>query len=51
VRHLFYGKSARSLAYTVVATPDGGCVVTGHTSAQGAGKMDAFLHKVNAQGE
>ena len=51
VRHLFYGNTGRSLAYTAVGTPDGGCVVTGHTSAEGAGKMDAFLHKVDAKGQ
>jgi hypothetical protein len=45
--HLFYGSVGESLAYTVVGTPDGGCIVTGHTTVEGAGKMDAFLHKVD----
>ena len=47
--HLFYGSVGDSLAYTVVGTADGGCIVTGHTTTRGAGKMDAFLHKVDPE--
>jgi len=32
-----------SFAYTVRATADGGCVFTGHTTVNSAGKWDVLL--------
>jgi len=38
--------SGQSLGYTVRATPDGGCVFTGHTTVNSAGSLDLLLVKV-----
>jgi hypothetical protein len=50
-KHFFYRGGSSSLGYTVVATPDGGCVLTGHTSTQAQGDLNAFLARVGGQGE
>lgn len=39
--------SGQSLGYTVRATPDGGCIFTGHTTVSGAGSLDLLLVKVD----
>ncbi len=46
-RRQFFGQEAgESMGYTVAATPDGGCVFTGHVVR--AGDTDAFLVKAGA---
>lgn len=47
----FYGGAAAEWAEAVVATPEGGAVVAGVTTSFGAGEFDAYLLKVNLQGD
>jgi hypothetical protein len=41
-------RGGQSFGYTVRATADGGCVVTGHTTVGSAGDLDLFLVKYGA---
>jgi hypothetical protein len=43
-------RSGQSFGYTVRATPDSGCVFTGHTTVGTAGDLDLFLIKVPGPG-
>jgi hypothetical protein len=42
--------AGQTLGYTVRATPDGGCVLTGHTTEGSAGDLDVFIAKSDANG-
>ena len=46
-----YGGPGRDFGLDACATADGGYLVVGHTSSMGAGKLDAYLVKVDAGGE
>jgi len=41
--------TGQSLGYTVRATPDGGCVFTGHTTVNGAGNLDLLIVRVGGE--
>lgn len=41
--------AGESFGYTVRATPDGGCVLTGHTTERSAGDLDLLLIKLDGQ--
>ncbi len=45
-----WGGAAYDNAYSVTATSDGGCAVTGYTESYGAGNKDVFLVKYDASG-
>ena len=49
-RTLLGTKTGQSFGYTIRATPDGGCVVTGHTTEGSAGDLDLFIIKIGADG-
>jgi hypothetical protein len=45
-----YGGQAYDLAWAVLATADGGCLVAGQTASSGAGGDDVYLVRVDAAG-
>ena len=49
-RDVLLTDSGQSLGYTAKATPDGGCIFTGHTTVNSAGSLDLLLVKVNGGG-
>jgi predicted secreted protein len=46
-----YGGTDGDLAYSVVATSDGGYAIIGYTNSFGAGGQDAYLVKTNSSGD
>ncbi len=50
-RDLFATTTGQSLGYTVRATSDGGCILTGHTTEGSTGDLDLFMVKVDSEGQ
>ena len=46
-----YGGNSAEIIYDVNSTSDGGFILTGHTNSYGNGANDAYLIKVNSNGE
>jgi hypothetical protein len=46
----YFGGTGYEKGYSVVATPDGGCIVAGLTQSYGAGKNDIYLIRVDSLG-
>ncbi len=46
-----FGGSASDIAYSVVCTPDKGCVVAGSIKSKGNGKENAYIIKLDNKGE
>ncbi len=50
-RDIFQTTTGGSVGYTVRATPDGGGILTGHTTEGSAGDVDLFMVKVDGEGQ
>ena len=50
-RDIFHTTTGGSVGYTVRATPDGGGILTGHTTEGSAGDVDLFMVKVDGEGQ
>lgn len=47
----FIGGTKDDMGYSIVTTPDGGCIVAGTTRSFGAGGLDVYLIRLNSSGD
>ena len=46
-----FGGLETEYAYDVTNTSDGGAIIAGHTTSFGAGELDAYIIKIDAEGD